>query len=55
MVEAGSEGVVGGCCDGFGGKVKLGVIGVAVELESMLTEDLTKWQDVNNEEEGTED
>ena len=55
MSEAGGEGGMGGWCDGLGGDVKLGVVGIAVELESILTEDLTKWEDVDNEEEGTED
>ena len=40
--------------DGFGGEVQLGVVGVGVELKSVVAEDLTKWEDVYDEEEGTE-
>ena len=32
--------------DGFGGEVQLGVVGVGVELKSVVAEDLTKWEDV---------
>jgi hypothetical protein len=36
--------------DGFGGGVKLCVIGVTMEPESMVTEDLTTRKHVQNEE-----
>ena len=39
--------------DGFGGEVKLCVVGVTVEPEAMVMEDLTKWKHVQNEEEWT--
>ena len=32
--------------DGFGGDVKLGVVGIAVELESMAADDVSKWEHV---------
>ena len=40
---------------GFGGDVYLGVIGVAVEVQGELAEDVTKGEEVADEEEGAED
>ena len=44
------EGSVG---DGFGGDVKLDVVGVAVKLESIMMDDFAKGEHVEDEEEGT--
>ncbi|XDV53579.1 hypothetical protein PO909_022050 [Leuciscus waleckii] len=40
--------------DGFGGHVELGIIGVAVKMESMVADDLTEGKHVDGEEEGAE-
>ncbi|XDV46572.1 hypothetical protein PO909_014447 [Leuciscus waleckii] len=40
--------------DGFGGHVELGIIGVAVKMESMVADDLTEGKHVDGEEEGPE-
>lgn len=40
--------------DGFGGKVDLGIICVAVKMESMVADDLTEGKHVDGEEEGAE-
>lgn len=45
------EGGNDGRSDGFG-NVKLGVIAVAVKVESMATDDVTKWEHVESEEDG---
>jgi len=39
--------------DGLGGEVELGVVSVAVEVETMTTDDSSEGKDVNEEEEGT--
>ena len=41
---------MGGWGDGFGGEVQLSVVGVAVETEAMAAEDVTKGEDVQDEE-----
>ena len=38
---------------GVGGDVQLDIVGVTVKMESMLTDDLAKGEDVEDEEEGT--
>ena len=42
---------MGGSSNCFGGEVKLGVVGVAVKMEAMAAEDLTKGEDVDYEKE----
>ncbi len=53
FIETVAEFGVGGVGDVFGGYVHLDVVGITVELESMLTDDLTEGEDIENEEEGT--
>ena len=43
---------MGGSGDGFGWEVQLCIIGVAVEVEAMAAEDLSKGENVYDEEEG---
>lgn len=45
-IQCGSEVVE----EGFGAEVDLGVIGIAVEVKVKVTEDATKWKDVDDEE-----
>ena len=40
--------------EGFGAEVDLSVIGVAVEVQVVVAENLTKGEDVDDEEEGAE-
>ena len=42
---------MGGGGDGCGGEVELCVVGVAVEMEAMAAEDLTKGKDVEDKQE----
>ena len=51
--ETVAEGGVGGVGDGLGGDVQLDIVGVTVKMESMLTDDMAKGEDVEDEEEGT--
>ena len=44
---------MGGWSDGFGGEVQLCIVSVGMEMKSVVAEDLTKWEDVYDEEEGT--
>ena len=52
-VKAGGESGVGGGRDGVDGDVKLDVIGVAMELETVSADDVTEGEQVQDEEEGT--
>ena len=47
-----SEGWV---CDGFGGEIELGVVGVAVKVQIEIADDVTKGKDIADEKKGTED
>ena len=47
--EAGGEGAMSGCRDCVGGEVDMSVISVTVKMEAMLAEDLTEWEDVDDE------
>lgn len=51
--EAVSEGGENGRSDGFGGNVQLGVVSIAVEVKTMAADDVTKWEHVKNEKNGT--
>ena len=42
-----------GSSDGFDGDIELGVIGIAVGIETMVTYDVTKGEHVKDKEEGT--
>ena len=53
ILWTGGERGVGDWGDGLAGEVELGVVGIAVEIETMTTDDLAKGKDVNDEEEGT--
>ena len=41
--------------EGFGGDVELGVVGVTVEVQVELTDDVTKGEDITDEEQGAKD
>ena len=41
------------CGDGFGRDVDLDIIGVAVEVKTIFTYDISEWQDVKDEKERT--
>ena len=43
---------MGGRSDGLGGNVKLGVIGIAVKVETVVAYDVSKGKHVEDEEEG---
>ena len=43
VCEAGGEGGVSGSGDSLGGEVELGIICIAMELEVVVTKDLSKW------------
>ena len=51
--KTGGESKVGDWGDGLAGEAELGVVSVAVEIETMTTDDLSKGKDVNDKEEGT--
>ena len=38
--------------DGFGGDVELSVVSIAVKVKSMAADDVTKWEHVEDEEDG---
>lgn len=39
----------------FSGQVKLGVVDITVKLNIIFTENVSKWEEVNNEKEGPKD
>ncbi len=52
VCEAGGEGGVGGCRNSRGVEVELDVC-ATMKLKAMLSEDLSKWQDIDDEKQGT--
>ena len=44
---------MGGSSDGLGGEVELSIVGITVKLEAMAAEDVSKWEQVEDEEKGT--
>ena len=51
--EAVSEGGESSWGDGSGGDVELSVVSIAVNMKSMAADDVTKWEHVEDEEDGT--
>ncbi len=55
VFQAGGEGGGRDGSSGFGGDVDLCVIGVAVKMDPMMTEDCAQGEEVDDEEEWTQD